>query len=147
MAALAALVRSKSDARVVAVVGSAGKTTTKDILGALCAPHAPTIWAEKSLNNEIGLPLTLCRLEPETRILVAEMGMRGLGQIAALCAVALPEIAVVSHIGPEHSGQSVDRWYSASDVPGKARCTRSAASRMALGGSAGGAVGCAIGVA
>ena len=102
LAALAALVRSKSDARVVAVVGSAGKTTTKDILGALCAPHAPTIWAEKSLNNEIGLPLTLCRLEPETRILVAEMGMRGLGQIAALCAVARPEIAVVSHIGPEH---------------------------------------------
>ena len=102
LAALAALVRSKSDARVVAVVGSAGKTTTKDILGALCAPHAPTIWAEKSLNNEIGLPLTLCRLEPKTRILVAEMGMRGLGQIAALCAVALPEIAVVSHIGPEH---------------------------------------------
>ena len=102
LAALAALVRSKSDARVVAVVGSAGKTTTKDILGALCAPHAPTIWAEKSLNNEIGLPLTLCRLEPDTRILVTEMGMRGLGQIAALCAVALPEIAVVSHIGPEH---------------------------------------------
>jgi UDP-N-acetylmuramoyl-tripeptide--D-alanyl-D-alanine ligase len=102
LAALAALVRSKSDARVVAVVGSAGKTTTKDILGALCASHAPTIWAEKSLNNEIGLPLTLCRLEPETRILVAEMGMRGLGQIAALCAIALPEIAVVSHIGPEH---------------------------------------------
>jgi len=102
LAALAALVRSKSDARVVAVVGSAGKTTTKDILGAFCAPHAPTIWAEKSLNNEIGLPLTLCRLEPDTRILVTEMGMRGLGQIAALCAVALPEIAVVSHIGPEH---------------------------------------------
>jgi UDP-N-acetylmuramoyl-tripeptide--D-alanyl-D-alanine ligase len=102
LTALAALVRSKSDARVVAVVGSAGKTTTKDILGALCAPHTPTIWAEKSLNNEIGLPLTMCRLEPETRILVVEMGMRGLGQIAALCAVALPEIAVVSHIGPEH---------------------------------------------
>jgi UDP-N-acetylmuramoyl-tripeptide--D-alanyl-D-alanine ligase len=102
LAALAALVRSKSDARVVAVVGSAGKTTTKDILGALCAPHAPTIWAEKSLNNEIGLPLTVCRLEPETAILVTEMGMRGLGQIAALCSIARPEIAVVSHIGPEH---------------------------------------------
>ena len=70
LAALASLVRSKSDARVVAVVGSAGKTTTKDILGALCAPHARTIWAEKSLNNEIGLPLTVCRLEPDTEILV-----------------------------------------------------------------------------
>ena len=102
LAALASLVRSKSDAHVVAVVGSAGKTTTKDILGALCAPHVPTIWAEKSFNNEIGLPLTVCRLEPDTQILVTEMGMRGLGQIASLCAIALPEIVVVPHIGPEH---------------------------------------------
>jgi UDP-N-acetylmuramoyl-tripeptide--D-alanyl-D-alanine ligase len=102
LAALASLVRSKSDAWVVAVVGSAGKTTTKDILGALCAPHVPTIWAERSLNNEIGLPLTLCRLEPETRVLVTEMGMRGLGQVAALCAIARPDVAVVPHIGPEH---------------------------------------------
>jgi UDP-N-acetylmuramoyl-tripeptide--D-alanyl-D-alanine ligase len=102
LASLASLVRSKSRARVVAVVGSVGKTTTKDILGALCAPHVPTIWAERSLNNEIGLPLTVCRLEPETRVLVTEMGMRGLGQIAALCAVARPEVVVVSHIGPEH---------------------------------------------
>jgi UDP-N-acetylmuramoyl-tripeptide--D-alanyl-D-alanine ligase len=102
LAALARLVRSKSDAQVVAVVGSVGKTTTKDILGALCAPHVPTIWAEHSLNNEIGLPLTVCRLEPETRVLVTEMGMRGLGQIAALCAVAQPHVVVVSHIGPEH---------------------------------------------
>ena len=51
LAALAFLVRSKSSANVVAVVGSAGKTTTKDILAALCAPQVPTIWAEKSLNN------------------------------------------------------------------------------------------------
>jgi UDP-N-acetylmuramoyl-tripeptide--D-alanyl-D-alanine ligase len=102
LAALASLVRSKSDARVVAVVGSAGKTSTKDILGALCAPHARTIWADKSLNNELGLPLTVCRLEPDTEILVTEMGMRGLGQVAALCAIARPQVALVSHIGPEH---------------------------------------------
>jgi UDP-N-acetylmuramoyl-tripeptide--D-alanyl-D-alanine ligase len=102
LAVLASLVRSKSEARVVAVVGSAGKTSTKDILGALCAPHAPTIRAERSLNNEIGVPLTVCRLEPETEILVTEMGMRGLGQVAALCEIARPEIAVVSHIGAEH---------------------------------------------
>ncbi len=102
LAALATLVRSKTDASVVAVVGSTGKTSTKDIVGALCAPHAPTIWAERSLNNEIGLPLTVCRLEPETRILVTEMGMRGLGQVAELCGIARPEIVVVSHIGPEH---------------------------------------------
>ena len=102
LAALAMLVRHRSDARVVAVVGSVGKTTTKDVLGALCAPHVPTISAEKSLNNELGLPLTVCRLEPDTRVLVTEMGMRGLGQIAYLCEIAGPDVAVVSHIGPEH---------------------------------------------
>ena len=102
LAALASLIRSRSDAQVVAVVGSAGKTTTKDILGALCSPHTPTVWAERSLNNELGLPLTVCRLEPETRVLVAEMGMRGLGQIAALCVIARPGIAVIPHVGPEH---------------------------------------------
>ena len=102
LAALAGLVRSKAGARVVAVVGSVGKTTTKDVLGALCAPHVPTIWAERSLNNEIGLPLTVCRLEPETRVLVTEMGMRGPGQIAYLCEIARPDVVLVSHIGPEH---------------------------------------------
>jgi len=102
LAALAFLVRSKSSANVVAVVGSAGKTTTKDILAALCAPQVPTIWAEKSLNNEIGLPLTVCRLEPETEVLVAEMGMRGLGQVAALCEIARPTVVVVPHVGAEH---------------------------------------------
>ena len=102
LAALASLVRSKSDARVVAVVGSAGKTSTKDILGAFCGAVASTIWAAESQNNEIGLPLTVCRLEPETEILVAEMGMRGLGQIAELCAIARPDVALVSSIGPEH---------------------------------------------
>ena len=96
------LVRSKSDARVVAVVGSTGKTSTKDILGALCSAVTPTIWAAESQNNEIGLPLTVCRLEPDTEMLVTEMGMRGLGQIAELCAIARPDVAVVSSIGPEH---------------------------------------------
>ena len=102
LAALASLVRSKSQAQVVAVVGSAGKTTTKDVLGALCAPQVPTVWAERSMNNEIGLPLTVCRLEPETEVLVTEMGMRGLGQVSALCAVARPTVVVVPHVGPEH---------------------------------------------
>jgi UDP-N-acetylmuramoyl-tripeptide--D-alanyl-D-alanine ligase len=102
LAALASLVRAKSSARVVAVVGSTGKTSTKDILGALCAAVVPTIAADASLNNEIGLPLTVLRLEPETEVLVTEMGMRGLGQIAELCLVARPDVAVVTHIGPEH---------------------------------------------
>ena len=102
LAALAALVRSKSAAQVVAVVGSTGKTSTKDILGALCSAAVPTVWAEESQNNEIGLPLTVCRLEPETMVLVTEMGMRGLGQIAELCEIARPHLALVTSIGPEH---------------------------------------------
>ncbi len=102
LAALASLVRSKSDARVVAVVGSTGKTSTKDVLGALCAAVVPTVAAEASQNNEIGLPLTVCRLEPETAVLVTEMGMRGLGQIAELCEIARPHLALVTSIGPEH---------------------------------------------
>ncbi len=102
LAALARLVRRKSSARVVAVVGSTGKTTTKDILGALCSAVSPTVFARASLNNEIGVPLTVCRLEQETEILVVEMGMRGLGQIAALCEIVRPDVVLVTSIGAEH---------------------------------------------
>jgi UDP-N-acetylmuramoyl-tripeptide--D-alanyl-D-alanine ligase len=102
LATLASLVRDRSDADVVAVVGSVGKTTTKDVLAALCAAVTPTVAADGSRNNELGLPLTVLRLEPETRVLVTEMGMRGLGQIAELCAVARPTLALVTSIGPEH---------------------------------------------
>ncbi len=102
LAALAGVVRARSDARVVAVVGSVGKTTTKDALGALCAAVVPTVYPDASQNNEIGLPLTVLRLEPDTRVLVTEMGMRGLGQVAELCAIARPQLALVTAIGPEH---------------------------------------------
>jgi UDP-N-acetylmuramoyl-tripeptide--D-alanyl-D-alanine ligase len=102
LAALARLVRARSDAAVVAVVGSTGKTTTKDALAALCAAVTPTVAAVASKNNELGLPLTVLRLEPETQVLVTEMGMRGSGQIGELCAVALPTVALVTSIGPEH---------------------------------------------
>jgi UDP-N-acetylmuramoyl-tripeptide--D-alanyl-D-alanine ligase len=102
LARLASLVRSRSSARVVAVVGSTGKTSTKDALAALCAAVTPTIAAAASLNNEIGLPLTVCRLEPDTDVLVTEMGMRGRGQIAELCRIAQPHLVLVSAVGPEH---------------------------------------------
>ena len=102
LTALASLVRDRSDAQVVAVVGSVGKTTTKDVLAALCAAVTPTVAAEASRNNELGLPLTVLGLEPETEVLVTEMGMRGTGQIAELCAIARPTLALVTSIGPEH---------------------------------------------
>jgi UDP-N-acetylmuramoyl-tripeptide--D-alanyl-D-alanine ligase len=102
LATLASSVRRRSSARVVGITGSTGKTSTKDILAALCAPHARTVAAEGGHNNEVGLPLTLARIEPDTEVVVAEMGMRGLGQIAALCAIARPEIGIVTGVGPVH---------------------------------------------
>jgi UDP-N-acetylmuramoyl-tripeptide--D-alanyl-D-alanine ligase len=102
MAAIGRMVRDRSDARVVAITGSSGKTSTKDILAALCRPVARTVAAEEGHNNEIGLPLTLTRLEPDTEVLITEMGMRGLGEIAALCAVARPDVGLITNIGPVH---------------------------------------------
>jgi UDP-N-acetylmuramoyl-tripeptide--D-alanyl-D-alanine ligase len=102
MAAIGRLLRDRSAARVVGVTGSTGKTSTKDILAALCAPVARTVATEASYNAELGVPLTLGRLEPETEICIVEMGMRGFGQIAALCEVARPEVAVITAVGPVH---------------------------------------------
>jgi UDP-N-acetylmuramoyl-tripeptide--D-alanyl-D-alanine ligase len=102
LAALGKAVRDRSTARVVAITGSIAKTSTKDILGALCKPHARTVVAEGSQNNEIGLPLTLCRINEDTEIAIVEMGMRGLGQIAALCETAQPHVGVITRIGPVH---------------------------------------------
>jgi UDP-N-acetylmuramoyl-tripeptide--D-alanyl-D-alanine ligase len=79
-----------------------GKTSTKDILGALCAPSARTIAAEASYNNEVGVPLSLCRLEQDTQICILELAMRGFGQITQLCEIAQPEIGLVTNVGPVH---------------------------------------------
>ena len=101
-AALGSLVRDRSGARVVGITGSTGKTSTKDILAALCAPSARTIAAEASFNNEIGVPLTLCRLEPDTEVCILELAMRGFGQIADLCRIARPHVGVITNVGPVH---------------------------------------------
>jgi UDP-N-acetylmuramoyl-tripeptide--D-alanyl-D-alanine ligase len=102
LAAIGRAVRERSDARVVGITGSMGKTSTKDILAALCMPSARTIAAEASYNNEIGVPLTLCRLTSDTEVCILELAMRGFGQIAALAEIARPEIGVITNIGPVH---------------------------------------------
>ena len=94
--------RERSNAKVVGITGSMGKTSTKDILAALCATSARTIAAEASYNNEIGVPLTLCRLEENTEVCILELAMRGFGQIAALCKIAEPQVGVVTNVGPVH---------------------------------------------
>jgi UDP-N-acetylmuramoyl-tripeptide--D-alanyl-D-alanine ligase len=95
-------VRARTDARVVAITGSVGKTSTKDILSALLRPHVRLVAAEDGFNNEIGLPLTLCRVEPDTEVVVTEMGMRGEGQIRDLAAIARPDVALITAIAPVH---------------------------------------------
>ncbi len=102
LAAIAGEVRSRSHARVVGITGSTGKTSTKDILLALCAPHRRTIANEGNYNTEIGVPLTICRLEEDTEICISELGMRGLGQIAWLASFVRPEIGVITNVGPVH---------------------------------------------
>jgi UDP-N-acetylmuramoyl-tripeptide--D-alanyl-D-alanine ligase len=102
LAALGRAVRSRSTASVVAITGSYGKTTTKDILASIATPQRPTVAAERSFNNEIGVPLTLCRLAPETEICIVELAMRGFGQIAELAEISRPEVGVVVTIGPVH---------------------------------------------
>jgi UDP-N-acetylmuramoyl-tripeptide--D-alanyl-D-alanine ligase len=102
LAAIAGAVRGRTSARVVGITGSTGKTSTKDILFAMCAPHLRTIANEGNYNNELGVPLTLCRIEDDTELCISEMGMRGLGQIAQLAAVARPDVAVVTNVGPVH---------------------------------------------
>ena len=102
LAAIGRALRSRSRARVVGITGSTGKTSTKDILAALCAPVARTVATSGSENAELGVPLTLGRLEPDTELCIVELGMRGLGQIAVLCEIARPELAVITAIGPVH---------------------------------------------
>ena len=85
-----------------------GKTSTKDILAAICAPQRRTVAAERSYNAEIGVPLTIGRVEPDTELCILELAMRGFGQIAELCAFARPEVGVVTNIGPVHLEQVGD---------------------------------------
>jgi UDP-N-acetylmuramoyl-tripeptide--D-alanyl-D-alanine ligase len=102
LGAIAGAVRDRTSARVVAITGSMGKTSTKDILAAIAGTQRRTVAAERSFNNEIGVPLTLCRIEEDTELVVLELSMRGFGQIAELCAFARPEIGVITMIAPVH---------------------------------------------
>ncbi len=90
---------------VVALTGSSGKTSTKDLLAQVLPLAGPTVATEGNLNNEIGLPLTVLRADEGTRFLIVEMGMRGLGHIRYLCRIARPDVAVVLNVGSAHVGE------------------------------------------
>lgn len=107
--ALGRLARAVADrlpaARITGITGSSGKTSTKDLVGQLLANLGPTVAAAGSYNNEIGVPLTVCRAEATTRHLVLELGARGVGHIARLAAMAPPRIGVVLNVGTAHVGE------------------------------------------
>lgn len=90
---------------VVAVTGSSGKTSAKDIMAQVFAPHGPTIAPPGSFNNEIGLPMTVLQVDRETRFLILEMGARGIGHIRTLTEIAQPNIGVVLNVGSAHAGE------------------------------------------
>jgi UDP-N-acetylmuramoyl-tripeptide--D-alanyl-D-alanine ligase len=105
VAALVALAidwRARSRATVIGVGGSNGKTTTKELLASILAGAGPTLATRGNLNNHLGVPLTLLRLEPGHRFAVIEMGANHAGEIAALAGMARPAIGLVTNAGDEH---------------------------------------------
>jgi UDP-N-acetylmuramoyl-tripeptide--D-alanyl-D-alanine ligase len=91
--------------QTLAITGSSGKTSTKDLLGQVLATAGPTVSPPGSYNNDIGLPLTVLSADERTRFLVLEMGSRGPGHIARLCRVARPRVGVVLNVGSAHLGE------------------------------------------
>ncbi|MEU7869688.1 UDP-N-acetylmuramoyl-tripeptide--D-alanyl-D-alanine ligase [Dactylosporangium sp. NPDC049140] len=87
---------------VVALTGSSGKTSTKDIVARLLAAHGPTVATVGSENNELGTPYTVLKADAGTRFLVLEMGARGVGHLRYLCEIAPPDVAVVLNVGVAH---------------------------------------------
>lgn len=102
-AVAAGIVRERGNSLIrIAVTGSVGKTSTKDMIASVVGGHFTTLKSELNHNNELGLPMTVMGLSEEHEALVSEMGMRGLGQIAYLTKIVQPNIAVVTNIGISH---------------------------------------------
>ena len=99
---LAAFHRSRTDVAVVAITGSNGKTTTRQMTAQVVAQKFSTLSTIGNYNNEIGVPLTLLRLAPEHRWAVVELGTNSSGEIARLAQICSPDIGVITNIGPAH---------------------------------------------
>jgi UDP-N-acetylmuramoyl-tripeptide--D-alanyl-D-alanine ligase len=100
--ALAADERDRFGGTVVAITGANGKTSTKDLAAAVLASRHRTHASPSSFNNEVGVPMTLLGAPPDTEVIVAELGARHVGDVAALCDVARPHVAVVTNLGVAH---------------------------------------------
>lgn len=91
--------------RVVALTGSSGKTSTKDMLAAVFGAAGPTVAPAGSFNNELGLPMTVLSVDADTQWLVLEMGARSIGHIQTLCEIAAPDVGMVLNVGSAHVGE------------------------------------------
>ena len=105
ISALASAVARRLTATVVAITGSSGKTSTKDLVASLLSRLGPTVAPPGSYNNELGHPYTVLLADEQTRYLVLEVSARGLGHIRELCAIAPPQIGVVLNVGSAHLGE------------------------------------------
>ncbi|MBF9070986.1 UDP-N-acetylmuramoyl-tripeptide--D-alanyl-D-alanine ligase [Streptacidiphilus fuscans] len=94
-----------TDTTVVALTGSTGKTSTKDLIAQVLGAKGRTVYTEGSFNNEIGFPLTVLKAEQDTEFLVLEMGARGKGHIAELCGICRPKVGLVINVGTAHLGE------------------------------------------
>ncbi len=99
---LAAMLRQRIDPMVVGITGSNGKTTVKEMLASILALEAPVLATCGNYNNELGVPLSLCGLEPRHRYAVLEMGASKPGDIAYLAGIAKPDVGLITNIGPAH---------------------------------------------
>jgi len=102
LGALARFHRRRFHVPLVAVTGSNGKTTTREMIAGILATRGPVLKSEGNLNNEVGVPLTLLRLAPEHGAAVVEMGMSHPGEIGRLAAIAEPQVGVVTNAFPAH---------------------------------------------
>ncbi len=100
-----AQVRSLGQLRVVAVTGSNGKTTTKNMLHAVLQAEGPTIAPRESFNNHVGAPISMLAITFDTRFLVVEMGASAIGEIARLVSIVTPDVAIVLKVGLAHVGE------------------------------------------
>lgn len=99
---LAAHYRNKFDIPFIGITGSVGKTTTKDMVASVLAQKYDVLWTQGNYNNDIGVPLTLFRLEEHHEIAVIEMGMNHFGEIHALAEVVRPHLGLISNVGVAH---------------------------------------------
>lgn len=94
--------RDRIDPTVIALTGSVGKTTTRQLTASIFSHHTETVATEGNLNNELGLPLTVLGIKKTTKALVLEMGMTALGEISYLSKIASPDIGIITNIGSSH---------------------------------------------